>query len=85
MAETLTDRINDQLIRLGYSTFSGDRHGFEACPDGNPAIVVMGHHTQRFDVMAYHAEALLAALKEQTEGIEWPAMQAVLAAHAVEE
>lgn len=77
---TIADAINDQLIRLGYSTFSGDAHGFEAFPGSNPAIIVMGHPTRRFDIAAYNAQGLLTALEQLPDGTDWNTMRAALSA-----
>jgi hypothetical protein len=76
----VADRINDQLIRLGYSEYSGNRPGFLACPDdAQGRIVVMTHPTRAFDVAAYHAEPLLAALEHLPSGADWTTMAQTLA------
>ena len=57
---SIVGQINDLLIRLGYSAFSGTYPGWLAEEEG--AGIVMGHPTQRFQVALYDGPRLVAAL-----------------------
>ena len=58
---SLVGQINDELIRLGYSSFTGNNPGWLAAEEG--AGIVMAHPTKPYDVALYDGARLLAALR----------------------